>query len=123
MIGQILHASCGCGFTVEILEGPRPIGEYLLPAACEKCREFLVLDYHHPRCPGCGKRPIFFGEMDCKFLNFVLYEEKHKFPKKRNYRPPAYLECTLATPMAGNRYGCPKCGQRSLVFSYDGFWG
>jgi hypothetical protein len=60
--------------------------------------------------------------MDHKFMNFIMYEEKHKFPKRRSYHPPEYLERTLAAPMAGNHYGCPKCGQMSLRFSYDGFW-
>ena len=122
MSGEILHASCLCGFSLEIHEGLQPTGEYLLPAVCEECREFLVIDYHHPRCLGCGKRPIFYGEMDHKFFNFVLYEEKHKLPKMKRYHSPAYSECTLAAPMAGNLYGCPKCRQKSLVFSYDGFW-
>ncbi len=122
MSGQILHASCPCGFYIEILQGFQSTGAYLLPAACEECREFLVQDYHHPRCPGCGKRPIFFGEMDHKFLDFIMFEEKHKFPQRRSYHPSAYSERTLAMPMAGNHYGCPKCGGVSVCNAcYIGF--
>lgn len=60
--------------------------------------------------------------MDHNFLNFIMFEEKHILSKKRSYHTPEHLERTLAAPMAGNRYGCSKCGMMRLVFRYDGFW-
>jgi hypothetical protein len=121
--GQVLHAKCECGFEMEILEGLQADGAYHLPAVCEECRHFLVADYRNPKCPGCGKRPIFFGEMAHKFRDFVLYNEKKHVPaKKTGYRVKAYLEETLASPMSGDPYCCAACGQKRLRFSYDGFW-
>ena len=118
-----MHAGCGCGFEREILSGLQADGAYLLPAVCEECRQFLAAYYRNPKCPSCGKRPVFFGEMAHKYQSFVLYDEtKHVPAKKGRDRPKAYLEATLAAPMAYDPYWCPECGQKRLKFMYDGFW-
>ena len=120
-MGSILLALCGCGFERKILEGPDG-AVYHLPALCEECREFLVVDYYQPKCPACGKRPIFFGEMERKYIGFILGEEKHTPLKKKYHRPPTHIDISLALPMAHNPYWCPKCGKKSLTFTYLGFW-
>ena len=120
-MGGILLVLCTCGFRRQLNEGP--VGsEYHLPALCEECREFIVVNYYKPKCPTCGKRPVFFGEMEHKYDSFILGEEKHKPAKKKIYRLPTHIDIALALPMASSCYWCPKCGQKNLTFTYLGFW-
>ena len=120
-MGSLLLALCACGFSREIKEGPDG-NIYLMPALCEGCLEFLISDYYKPKCPACGKRVIFFGEMEHKYESFILGEKKHIPAKNKMYQMPTHVDIALALPMAGNCYWCPKCGQKKLTFTYLGFW-
>ena len=103
-MGEILTASCDCGFHKQILagQGSHDTGEYPLPALCEECRELMVADFNKPECPLCGRRPIFYGEMDHKFIDFVPYEEKHISAAKGSRERTSHLDRTLAAPNASN---------------------
>jgi hypothetical protein len=123
-VGSILKATCGCGFSITIKAGRQtPDGQSLMPAVCEECHTFLVVDYRNPICPDCGKKVLFYGEMMYKFIDYSLLEEKHTPARKRAYKSRGKHDETLAMPMACQDYWCPKCDRKRLRFEYTGFWG
>jgi hypothetical protein len=123
-MGQILTASCVCGFARQILigRGLEDTGRYPLPALCEACHELVIADFNNPVCPACGQRPVFYGEMDHKYVGFEPYTGKKAVLKKTAYRRTGHSDLILAEPNAANIYWCPKCGKKTLKFNYDGFW-
>jgi RNA polymerase subunit RPABC4/transcription elongation factor Spt4 len=122
-MAEILKASCTCGFGCEMLAGlSLETGNvYNLPAVCEECREFVAADYYNPRCPLCGKKPVFFGNMGCNYQDFVLYEEKHLPLKGTEHRFARHIDRATAFPVTADPYWCPRCGKKELRFDHTGF--
>ncbi len=119
-MGQMVHASCTCGFdggTLSIGAGMQDFGSYyLVPAICRKCGAFDVADYFldpASPCTTCGG-PLYF------------YTEAQ--PKRKPERTPD-LELTDGVAdqrqrpsLATESCLCPACGQFTLAFELVGMW-
>jgi hypothetical protein len=109
LMGDLVQAHCACGYSNSDLAFGAGMLDFTtaccVPAACDRCREVVVVNYlaKRRRCPHCR------GPVTC----YVTLETTET---QWTWRLPTDQLVALSE----NPNDCPACGARSLSFSIAG---
>lgn len=114
-MGDILTATCNCGYTSTILAGGgmRDFSTYCkLPALCLDCKTFTAVNYlaKSTRCKNCSSQVTFYHQPP-------LQSGKEGDHQSFSWNMRDETIVLYATP-----YYCPGCHQESLRFYACGNW-
>jgi hypothetical protein len=115
--GDILDASCPCGYHKErlFLYGGRANFKTicLFPALCKTSREITLINVLDPR-----RDP-----RDCKASDALSYEHPSLAPTEPGKSMSYWrLSNERTVTIYEGGYVCPRCGQRTLRFKHAGNW-
>lgn len=114
-MGEVVSATCSCGFTKKEMPLGSGLMEYTpfcnFPHFCSKCKLFFEANlYDDICCPECSSK------------NVVAYDNKKAYKQlgKRSEFVWAHKGSDLI--LTNGKYYCPSCNKFELVFSSWGNW-
>jgi len=120
-MGTIISAECECGFEPgEIFAGGGMFdfaGVCDVPALCENCREFVVVNYlgRSPKCPKCRKKVIAYNDP-------ILQTKRDKTGSGSDVFHWFIEKSNVSFVLPDDYYLCPKCGKKRMRFFDVGCW-
>ena len=115
-MGNMLKASCRCGFKEEFLAGGGMQNFQTFcgaPAFCTQCQKFVLLNYlaEDTSCPDCGAEVTFYNDPSLQ-----------QAPKKAHGTIFTWNTQKGEFILPDTSYRCPSCGKFDLHFQNAGNW-
>ena len=120
-MGTIISAECECGFEPEeFFVGGGMFdyaGVYDVPALCENCHEFVVVNYlgKNPKCPKCREKVVAYNDP-------IFQMKREKTGSGSDVFSWFIEKLTDSFVLPDDYYLCQKCGKKRMRFSDIGSW-